>query len=393
MKSARHSFLFNSALTLTLLGAAAGLMFSQNGQPPADAKAKDKQVGVNGFGKQKPPERPGSMEKIVVHGKSLEGNLEGDSPDRDVIVYLPPSYTKNRNQRYPVVYFLHGYLAYAETYTNAMWASDGADKDIAAGTAKEMIIVFPDSHTIYNGSMYSNSPTTGDWETFVAEDLVAYVDSHYRTIASRESRGLAGHSMGGYGTLKIAMKNPGVWAAIYPMSSCCLIDNRFAARGGPPPAGKGKGDGKAFVPPPDAAKAGDGKAKGGRGGGFDTTFALAAAWSPNPMNPPQFFDLPTKDGQVVPAIAAKWLANSPLAMVDQYSSNLKKYKAIMMDCGLQDGLQGSNKEMDESLTRLGIPHTYETYEGDHTNHVKERWVEKVVPFFSANLSFTPPKKK
>ncbi len=111
------------------------------------------------------------------------------------------------------------------------------------------------------------------------------------------------------------------------------------------------------------------------------------------MNPPQFFDLPTKDGMPVPAIAAKWVANSPLAMVDQYSSNLKKYKAFMMDCGLQDGLQGSNKEMDESLTRLGVPHTYETYEGDHTNHVKERWVEKVVPFFSANLSFTASKKK
>jgi enterochelin esterase-like enzyme len=386
MKSTRYSFFFNSALTLTLLGAAAGLMFSQNsGQPQ-----QDKQADVKGFGKQKPPERPGSMEKIVVHGKSLEGNLEGDSPDRDVFVYLPPSYTKNRSQRYPVVYFLHGYLAYAETYVNAMWASDGADKDVAAGTSKEMIIVFPDSHTIYNGSMYSNSPTTGNWETYLTEDLISYIDSHYRTIASRESRGLAGHSMGGYGTLRIGMKYPDLYAAIYPMSSCCLMNNPFGGRGAPPAAKQG--DAKAF-PPPDAAKAGDGKAKGGRGGLFDTTFALAAAWSPNPKNPPQFFDLPTKDGQVVPAIAAKWIANSPLAMVDQYSSNLKKYKAFMLDVGLQDTLAASNKELDESLTRLGVTHTYETYEGDHTNHVKERWVERVVPFFSNNLSFTAQKKK
>jgi len=398
MKSSRFSFIFNFTLTLGLLIGAAGLMFSQNGQPAADAKtdAKDKQVGVNGFGKQKPPERAGSMEKIVVHGKSLEGNLEGDSPDRDVFVYLPPSYTKNRNQRYPVVYFLHGYLAYAETYTNAMWASDGADKDIANGTAKEMIAVFPDSHTIYNGSMYSNSPTTGDWEAFVAEDLISYIDSHYRTIASRESRGLAGHSMGGYGTLRIAMKHPELYAAIYPMSSCCLMNNQFAARGGPPAGKQGDAKAKAFAPPPpdkggDAAK---GKGKGGRGGGgFDTTFALAAAWSSNPNNPPQFFDLPTKDGQVVPEVAARWIANSPLAMVDQYWSNLKKFKAFKMDCGLQDGLQGSNKEMDQALTRLGVVHTYETYEGDHTNHVKERWEQSVVPFFSNNLSFTAAKKK
>ena len=378
MKSTRYSFLFNSALTLTLLGAAAGLMFSQSGQPAAATQAKDKQVDAKGFGKQKPPERPGSMEKIVVHGKSLEGNLEGDSPDRDVIVYLPVSYTKNRNQRYPVVYFLHGYGAHAESYTNVMWASDAADKTAAAGTSKEMILVFPDSYTRYDGSMYSNSPTTGNWETFLTEDLVSYIDSHYRTIASRESRGLAGHSMGGYGTLRLAMKYPEMYAAIYPMSSCCLMNNPFATGRGPAPA----------------PKQGDAKGKAGPGNVFaNVGSAQAAAWAPNPMNPPQFFDQPTKDGQVVPSVAAKYLANSPLAMVDQYSSNLKKYKAFMMDCGLQDSLQGSNKELDESLTRLGVPHNYETYEGDHTNHVKDRWELKVLPFFSNNLSFTAPKKK
>src|SRR5580704_12696746 len=396
MKSTRLSFFFNFTFTLALLIGAAGLMFSQNGGQPEPDKQNDKQPQQKGFAKQKAPERPGSMEKITVHGKSLEGNLEGDSPDRDVFVYLPLSYAKNRNQRYPVVYFLHGYGLGAEAYLNALWASDAADRDAAAGTAKEMIVVFPDSYTIYNGSMYSNSPTTGDWETFMTQDLINYIDSHYRTIASRESRGLAGHSMGGYGTLRIGMKYPELYAAIYPMSSCCLMNNPFAGRGGPPAAKQG--DAKAFPPPgsdaKEAAKAGDaakGKGKGGRGG-VNTTFAEAAAWSPNPNNPPQFFDLPTKDGMPVPAIAAKWVANSPLAMVDQYSSNLKKYKAIMMDVGLQDGLMASNKEMDESLTRLGVPHTYETYEGDHTNHIKDRWELKVLPFFSNNLSFTAPKK-
>jgi enterochelin esterase-like enzyme len=375
MKSTRYSFLFNSALTLTLLGAAAGLMFSQSGGQP---QQKGDQPQAKSFAKQKAPERPGSVEKISVHGKSLEGNLEGDSPDRDVFVYLPLSYAKNRNQRYPVVYFLHGYGLGAEAYMNALWASDAADRDAASGSAKEMIVVFPDSYTRYDGSMYSNSPTTGNWETFLTEDLVGYIDSHYRTIASRESRGLAGHSMGGYGTLRLAMKYPEMYAAIYPMSSCCLMNNPFATGRGPAPA----------------PKQGDAKGKGGRGGGFaNVGSAQAAAWAPNPMNPPQFFDLPTKDGQVVPSVAAKYLANSPLAMVDQYSSNLKKYKAFMMDCGLQDTLQSSNKELDESLTRLGVPHNYETYEGDHTNHVKDRWELKVLPFFANNLAFTQSKKK
>jgi len=388
MKSTRYSFLFNSALTLTLLGAAAGLMFSQSGGQPAPNKQDDKQPQQKGPGKQKAPERPGSIEKIVVHGKSLEGNLEGDSPDRDVYVYLPLSYTKNRNQRYPVLYFLHGYGAHAENYLNSLWASDAADKTAASGTSKEMIVVFPDSYTIYNGSMYSNSPTTGDWETFVTEDLVNYIDSHYRTLASRESRGLAGHSMGGYGTLRIGMKYPNSYAAIYAMSSCCLNSNPFAGRG---PAGPAKqGDAKQG----DAKAGKDAKARGGRGGGFgNAQFAQAAAWAPNPKNPPQFFDLPTKDGQVVPAIAAKFVANAPLTMLDQYSSNLKKYKAIALDVGLQDSLLASNRDVDESLTRLGVPHTFETYEGDHGNHIKDRWELKVLPFFSNNLSFTTAKKK
>ncbi|HEY2842445.1 MAG TPA: alpha/beta fold hydrolase [Bryobacteraceae bacterium] len=373
MKTTRFTIFFNLTLALALMGGAAGLMYSQSGDTQQKGGPQPK-----GPGKQKAPERPGSMEKITVHGKSLEGNLEGDSPDRDVFVYLPLSYTKNRNQRYPVVYFLHGYGAHAEAYLNLMWASDAADKTAAAGTSKEMIVVFPDSYTVYNGSMYSNSPTTGNWETFITEDLISYIDSHYRTIASRESRGLAGHSMGGYGAFRIGMKYPDLYAALYPMSSCCLMNNPGAPRVAPPAA------------PKAAPKGGDGKAKGGRG---NTTFAEAAAWSPNPMNPPQFFDLPTKDGQPVPSVVAKWIANSPLAMVDQYSSNLKKYKAIMMDVGLQDGLMGSNKELDDSLTRLGVVHTYETYEGDHTNHVKDRWELKVLPFFSSNLSFTAPKKK
>src|ERR1041385_8056833 len=132
MKTIRFSFLFNFTLTLGLLIGAAGLMFSQNGDQP---QAKGEPAKQKGPGKQKAPERPGSMEKIVVHGKSLEGNLEGDSPDRDVIVYLPVSYTKDRNRRYPVLYFLHGYGAHAESYTNVMWASDAADKTAASGTS------------------------------------------------------------------------------------------------------------------------------------------------------------------------------------------------------------------------------------------------------------------
>jgi S-formylglutathione hydrolase FrmB len=311
-------------------------------------------------------DKKGTVEMIQVHGKSLEGNLEGDSADRDVFVYLPPSYATDKNRRYPVVYFLHGYGVKAELYWNTMTVPATADKEMGDGTVHEMILVHPDAYTIYNGSMYSNSPTTGDWETYITHDLVNYIDSHYRTIANRDSRGLAGHSMGGYGTLRIGMKYPEVYSSLYAMSSCCLMNN----------------PGTTSRP---AAAGSNAEGKTGRSVFANVLSAEGAAWSPNPQNPPKFFDLPMDNGTLRPEIAAKWIANSPLAMLDQYVSNLKQYRALMLDVGLQDGLAASNKDMDAALSQIGIPHKFETYEGNHTNHVKDRFELAVLPFFSENL--------
>lgn len=185
------------------------------------------------------PETKGSIQRIKVHGKSLEGNLEGDSPDPEVSIYLPPGYDANRHQRYPVVYLLHGYLFTDQYWTGAGPSNPGdmpgpyvpaaMDSLIARGEANPMIVVMPNAYTKYAGSMYSSSVTTGDWETYIAEDLVAYVDKNYRTIPDRLSRGLAGHSMGGYGAIRIGMKRPDVFSSLYIMSACCLINNPFPA--------------------------------------------------------------------------------------------------------------------------------------------------------------------
>lgn len=304
----------------------------------------------------------GSWEKIKVHGKSLEGNLEGDSPDRDVFVYLPPSYAASPNRRYPVLYFLHGYAAHAETYWKSLSVPAAADADIANGSSREMIIVLPDAFTVYSGSMFSNSPTTGDWEAFISDDLVAYIDAHYRTIAGRSARGLAGHSMGGYGTMRIGMKHPEVFSVLYAMSSCCLMND---------PQRLVPGAGANQRPTGVLAKA---------------LSAQAAAWAPDPRNPPDFFDLPTKDGEIQPLIAAKWTTNSPLVMVDQYVPNLKKYRAIAIDVGTQDPFLTTNSELDQALTRLGVTHKFETYEGDHGNRITARFAAKVLPFFSENFA-------
>ncbi len=287
---------FYSAMAVALATGLAGWLFSQTPAPQA-AQAPAAQKGPGGaFAAPDPNARPNAVDHIKVHSKALEGNLLGDSPDRDVFVYLPPSYATNKSQRYPVVYALHGYGLNAEAYLPAFGIPTRVDKDIAAGTAKEMILVNPDSFNKYNGSMYSSSPTNGDWETFITQELVEYIDTHYRTIATRASRGLMGHSMGGYGTFRLGMKYPDVYSSIYAMSSCCLMNNPQppgAGRAGAGRDGAGAADGKQGAPkqaPPPAAANTDGKqnakqtgGRGGRGGGFaNTPMAEAAAWSSIP---------------------------------------------------------------------------------------------------------------
>src|SRR5690606_16459832 len=262
----------------------------------------------------------GMLERITVHGRSLEGNLAGDDPNREVFVYLPPSYASQPQRRYPVVYFLHGYSVGAEAYVNLLGLPDALDGAIADG-AREMIVVLPDANTRYNGSMYSSSPTNGDWEGFIAQALGAYIDEHYRTIPSAESRGLSGHSMGGYGTLRIAMKHPGVFGSLFAMSSCCLMN---------------------AAPSQEAVDAQIERTKNGPptdGRGFaNALLAQASAWAPNPQNPPLYFDWPYKDGEHQPLVAAKWVANSPLVLVDQFVPSLESYNAIYIDVGDADGL-------------------------------------------------------
>ncbi len=311
---------------------------------------------------------PVIVERIKVHGASLEGNLEGDTPDRDVIVYLPPSYNRDVTRRYPVLYALHGYSISNEKWTTEIKTPQTIEGAFATGT-HEMIVVLANAQTRHNGSMYSNSATTGNWEDFISRDLVAYVDSHYRTIANRLSRGIAGHSMGGYGTVRIAMRHPDVFSAFYAMSPCCMSARE--------------------APPPEMAKTIEAAKASGTAESLDffarTTFAAAAAWSPNPQDPPLYLDLPTKNGVVQPGVLSRWAANAPLAMVDQYIANLRQYRAIALDVGDLDGLRTDTAQFHGILDSYGIANNFELYSGDHVSAVADRWQNHVMPFFSRNL--------
>ena len=313
------------------------------------------------------PAPPGAIQRVVVPARSLAGNLSGDPGEREVLVYTPASYATAKDRRYPVIYFLHGYGVTAQFYANTMNWPIAIDRGISEGKLQEMIVVMPDAYTPFGGSMYSNSVTTGNWEAFVARDLVRYIDSNFRTLARRESRGLTGHSMGGYGTFRIGMKYPDTFVALYPMSSCCL-DPRGVTPGDAP-----------LEKLTSLADVGSLQLFG------RTTLAASAAWAGNAKRPPFYIDLPTANGEPRPEVIAKYKANAPTEMVAKHAAALKRYSAITMDIGLQDPLLPGNVTMDGVLTRSGVKHKYETYEGDHTNRTALRFEKQVLPFFSEQL--------
>lgn len=319
----------------------------------------------------------GSVQRIKLHGKGLEGNLSGDSADRYVTIYLPAGYKNNPKKRYPVIYFLHGYtdddakfFGFSRHWMNMVPVLDSV---FGTGKAREMIVVTPNAYTRFQGSMYSNSITTGNWEDYVAKELVTYMDSHYRTIATAAGRGLCGHSMGGYGALRIGEKYPSVFSSVYLLSPCCL-------NSGPPITTISRQLLRA-----DSIRTIEDFQKADFG--IKALFASAAAWSPNPNNPPFYLDLPVKNGEVQRNIEMKWVANRPLNSLDQYISNLKELKAIGFDAGTRDqGIAASIRTLDEELNKYGVKHSFEIYEGDHINRVAERIGSKLLQFFSDNLA-------
>ena len=320
-----------------------------------------------------PGARPVTVEHIKVHGASLEGNLESDAVDRDVIVFLPPSYQQDTPRRYPVVYALHGYSIGAEQWTHEIHVPQTIEGAFAQG-AREMIVVLPDSKTAHGGSMYSSSVTTGDFERFIAHDVVEYIDAHYRTIPDRRSRGLVGHSMGGYGVVRLGMKRPDVFGSLYIMSPCCL-----SARGAAPANPENERALEAVRTAEESARLPF----------FQRVqLATAAAWSPDPKNPPLYLDLPTKGGVVQTDVLARWAANAPLAFVDQYVGNLRRYDGIAMDVGDQDGLRVDAGRLHAVLDKYESRNEFEIYHGTHTSAVADRFQSHVLPFFSRHLCAT-----
>ena len=304
---------------------------------------------------------------VEVHSPAIEGNLEGNTASRKVLVVTPPGYDENPNKRYPVVYYLHGYWAPVEAQQQGFRLHEAVQAAAEAGN--ELIMVMPDGFSKLRGGFYSSSPTVGDYESFIADDLVAWVDGNYRTIATRASRGLAGHSMGGYGTARIAMKRPEVFSSIYMMSACCLDPMQMTPE---------QARAIEAMTPEQVAAAQFGEL---------AAVSTLATWSPDPSDD-GFLKVYTglkDDGTIDPLVNQRLAANSPVVLVPQYLPALNSLEAFAMDIGDKDFLLQGNAAFRAELDRFGVKYDFELYEGDHGNRIAERIRTEVLPFFGEHL--------
>lgn len=307
------------------------------------------------------------MEWRTFHSRAVAGNLEGNTADRTVLVVTPPGYDEHPERRYPVVYFLHGYWATPQMYQDMAHFEQAVQGASEAGN--DVILVMPDGHSALKGGFYSTGPTVGDYENMVAHDLVGWVDANLRTIPNADSRGLAGHSMGGYGTVRVAMKHPGVFSSIYMMSACCLPPMEMTAE---------QARAIEAMTPADVEVAQFGQL---------APLSTLATWSPDPTAN-GFLKVETglrEDGTIDPLVNQRLAANSPLVMLPQYLRPLQELEGFAIDIGDQDFLLEGNRAFMRELDRFGVTYEFELYEGDHGNRIAERIRTDVLPFFGNHL--------
>ena len=328
----------------------------------------------------------GSLNAVKIESVALAKNLIGEKTERTILVYLPPAYDSSA-KRYPVVYFLPGFGDRSMDVS-----SEEINKLVQDGTIQEMIIVVVPGDNRLGGSFYVNSPVTGNWEDFVVQEVVGYVDNHYRTIARVESRGISGHSMGGFGSFNIAMLHPDLFGAVYSLSPGLFDENGLANSGmfNVEYSIHEFLDGeKAVLAQPKDQQL---EAALSMQDYFSTAYGLAFA--PEPQKPPFYFDYPYSEsnGALVrdDMVWKRWESGfgNLHEKITKYKKNLLQLKGITIDYGTHDGnvwiIDGCTY-LDQQLTATGIPHEMAVHDGDHQSQLGKRVLEHMLPFFSKLL--------
>lgn len=304
-----------------------------------------------------------------IEAPSLRSNPLGDPDVRTTPVYLPPGYDDEPDRRYPAVFLLPGLTGSGPAMLNRNpWrptVADRTDRLVAEGRVPPMILVLVDAFTKYGGSQYINSTATGRYEDYVTQDLVAAVDGRFRTLGTRDARGVAGKSSGGYGAMVLGMRHPDVFGAVACHSGdmyfeFCYLPDIPRARDGLEDAGGVQAFWERFWARPKGETRFAGETMG--------TLAMAACYSPNPDSP-YGYDLPFDEvtGEIRDEVWARWLEHDPVRLVERHRDALRSLRLLYLDCGTRDQffLHQGARIMARRLERFGVPHVHEEFDDTH----------------------------
>ncbi|HET8679814.1 MAG TPA: alpha/beta hydrolase-fold protein [bacterium] len=318
--------------------------------------------------------------RVIVEQIALDALRDNPLDDpwvRSIPVYLPPGYDEGAH-RYPVIYWLHGFggTALGQITPHPWTPSLPALIDrVIRGGAPPVLLVMADGWTRFGGSQYVNSSANGRYEDAMRE-LVTHIDARFRTLASREHRGIDGKSSGGYGALALGMRNPDLFGGMASHSGDLYFEACF--QGG-------------FWKALDTIRK-----HGGLDGFLDafqrapkkteemtrtlaTLVAMAMAYSPNPASPHRF-DLPVDihTGEIDETVWRRWQVWDPVRMVEQHVETLRTMRAIYFECGSRDQYNGhfGARMLHRRMEQLDIPHEYQEFDDDHTA-VNYRYVESL----------------
>lgn len=315
-------------------------------------------------------ELAGNLDEHEIESEQLRGNPLGDPHVRPLWVLTPPGYEPDGERRYPSVYAIQGYTGAVDMWRNRTpWRRtfpELADHGMANGEIPKCIVVWVDAWTAFGGSQYLDSPGTGNYLSYICDEIVPWVDERYRTLGSREHRGITGKSSGGYGAMVLPMLRPDVFGGFATHAGDALFeasllpDFREVARVlRDEYAGSYDKFWEDFRSRPPLSKDHDGT--------LAMNYGMAAAYSTDQDGTVRMpFDIDT--GMLVPEIWELWLERDPVRMVTKYADALRSMRAIYIDCGKRDefyldlGAEAFRRE----LERIGVTdYFFELFDATH----------------------------
>ncbi len=316
-------------------------------------------------------ELAGRLDELSLESDALAGNPLGDPSSRPLWVYVPPGYDEEPDRRYPAVYAIQGLTGQIDMWRNRQAFGvrtypELVDELFAAGDAPPCIVVFVDAWTSLGGSQFLDSPATGRYHTYLCDEVVAFVDERYRTLAAREHRGIAGKSSGGYGAMVTPMLRPDLWGGLATHAGdalfevCYQPEFREAARALTRDY-EGSFDRfwddfrqRPHLPRPSDAV-------------LINTYCMAACYSADEDGTVHLpFDLTT--GALLPDVWQRWLERDPVRMVPRHADTLRSLRAIYVDAGTRDEyfLDLGATAFRDALAAIGVTDVrFELFDGKH----------------------------